>query len=188
MRIDVNLSSDPFRRDRPALLAGGLVAVVLLALLGGQVFLILAERDQAKETREAVNRLDAELRALNAEEAKLEAILREPANAEVLERSVLLNTLVERKSIRWTRIFADLESVMPHNVRLVQVRLPQINSRYEVTLDMTVAAEQPAQVIAFLKKLQDSPKFGPVTLYNTLPPSQNEPLYRSRVSVDYAQN
>ena len=61
----------------------------------------------------------------------------------VLERSLLLNTLIERKSISWTKIFADLEGVMPDNVRLIQVRLPQINSRNEVLLDMVVGAQGP---------------------------------------------
>lgn len=187
MRIPINLASDPFRRDRATLVASAVLAIALCALLAVQVFLILGERDQAKEVREAVERLDKELRGMNAEQAKLDATLRQPANAEVLERSVLLNALVQRKSVSWTRVFADLESVMPYNVRLVQVRLPQVNSRNEVTLDMTVAAQEPASIIAFLRKLEESPKFGPMTLHTTVPPTQNEPLYRSRVSVDYAQ-
>ena len=188
MRIPINLASEPFRHDRATIAASWALGVALAALLGLQVFLIFAERDRARDARETVSKLDTELRTLTAEQVKLEATLREPANAEVLERSVFLNALIERKSISWTRIFTDLEGVMPYNVRLVQVRLPQINSRNEVTLDMTVAAEQPTQIIEFLKRLQNSPKFGPLTLHSTLPPSQNEPQYRTRVSVDYGQN
>jgi type IV pilus assembly protein PilN len=187
MRIPVNLASEPFRRDRPMLVGSGACAVVLLALLGVLVFLILGERDQAKEARQAVDRINADLQSIASEQGKLDATLRQPANAEVLQRSVLLNTLVERKSISWTRIFADLESVMPHDVRLVQVRLPQINSRNEVTLDMVVAAQEPGRVIQFLKRLEESPLFGPATVHSSAPPSQNEPQYRYRVSVDYAQ-
>ncbi len=41
----------------------------------------------------------------------------------MLERSLFLNTLIERKAISWTKIFADLEKVLPYNVRLVSVRL-----------------------------------------------------------------
>jgi hypothetical protein len=151
------------------------------------VFLIMGERDRAKESREAVDRLQQQLSAINAEQTKLDSTLRQPANAEVLERSVLLNALVERKSISWTRIFSDLEGVMPYNVRLVQVRLPQINSRNEVTLDMVVAAQEPGHVLDFLRRLQGSPLFGPVTVHTSQPPSQNQPLYQYRVSVDYAQ-
>ena len=37
------------------------------------------------------------------------------------------------------------------------------------------------------KRLQASPRFGPATVHNSVPPSENEPLYRYRVSVNYAQ-
>jgi hypothetical protein len=45
----------------------------------------------------------------------------------------------------------------------------------------------PAPVIVFMRRLEASPLFGPATLHTSLPPSQNEPLYRYRISVDYAQ-
>jgi hypothetical protein len=187
MKIPLNLASDPFRRDRPMLMAYGACAILLTGLLSVLAFLILNERGRAKETRVTVDRLNNELRSINAEQARLDSTLRQPANAEVLERSLLLNTLVERKSISWTRIFADLEGVMPYNVRLIQVRLPQINSRNEITLDMIVGTQDPAPAIEFLKRLESSPLFGPATLHASQPPTQNEPLYRYRVSVDYAQ-
>ena len=47
MRIPVNLATEPFRRDRPILVVSGLCAVLLVGLLGLQVFLILSERDRA---------------------------------------------------------------------------------------------------------------------------------------------
>jgi len=186
MRISVNLSSEPFRRDRPILFASAACAVLLTGLLGVLIFLVISERAQVKDTRVSVDRLSAELRQMNAEQAKLDATLREPANAEVLERSLLLNTLLERKSISWTRIFSDLEGVMPPNVRLISVRLPQINSRNEVLLDMVVGAKDPGPVIDFFKHLEESPRFGAIEGHSSLPPSQNE-LYRYRVTVNYAQ-
>ena len=187
MRIPINLSSEPFRRDRPMLIASSACAVVLALLLGVLVFLILGARRDARDGRVAVEKLNHDLSAINAEQAKLEQTLRLPDNAIVLERSVLLNTLVERKSISWTGIFADLEGVMPYNVRLIQVRLPQINSRQEVSLDMIVGSQEPLPVIEFLKRLQASPLFGPATVHSSIPPSQNQPLYQYRVSVNYAQ-
>ena len=187
VRIPINLASEPFRKDRPMLVASGLCAVVLTGLLGVLVYLIVADRGRLGDTRGQVARLNQELAGMAAEQSKLDLTLRQPANASVLERSLLLNTLVERKSVSWTRIFADLEGVMPANVRLIQVRLPQINSRNEVLLDMVVGAQGPEPVITFLKQLQASPLFGPATVHNSVPPSDNEPLYRYRVSVNYAQ-
>jgi len=187
MRIPVNLSGEPFRRDRPMLVGGGVASLLLVSLLGVLLFLSAADRGRMRETRVEVDRLTGELRTIAAEQNTLNATLRQPVNAVVLERSLLLNTLVERKSVSWTKIFADLEGVMPANVRLIQVRLPQIDSQNQVLLDMVVGAQGPAPVIDFLKKLQESPRFGPATVHTSLPPSDNEPLYRYRVSVNYAQ-
>lgn len=169
------------------LMGAAACAVLLMALLAVMTSLIANERARAKDARVAVEKLTTELRTAAAEQARLDEFLRQPANAQVLAQSQLLNTLIERKSISWTRIFADLESVMPYDVRLISVRLPAINSRNEVMLDMIVGAKDPGAVIGFFKKLEDSPLFGPIEGHSSLPPSQNEPLYRYRVTVNYAQ-
>jgi len=52
---------------------------------------------------------------------------------------------------------------------------------------MVVGSQSPEPVITFLKQLQASPRFGPATVHNSAPPTDNEPLYRYRVSVNYAQ-
>jgi hypothetical protein len=187
MRIPINLSSEPFRRDRPMLAAYTACAIALTALLGLLMFLIVAERHRARDAREAVARVNAQLRAVTAEQAKVDAFLRQPPNAEVLQRSVLLNELIDHKSISWTRIFSDLESVMPYNVRLITVRLPHITSQNEVMLDLVVGVKEPSAMIAFLKKLEESPRFGTTYPQSSQPPAQNEPLYRYRITVNYAQ-
>jgi hypothetical protein len=187
MRIPINLASEPFRRDRAMVVASAACAVVLTVLLGSLTYLIVAESQRAASTRVAVGRLSSEVRAMAAQQAKLDATLRQPANASILERSLLLNTLVDRKSVSWTRIFADLEQVLPLNVRVIQVRLPQIDARNQVLLDMVIGAQGPGPVIEFLRNLQASPRFGPATVHNSASPTDNEPLYRYRVSVNYAQ-
>src|SRR5258706_11869320 len=167
MTISINLSSEPFRRDRPLFAASVACAVVLTLLLGVMLFLIVGERNRAKDARIGVERLDSQLRSLTAEQGKFNATLRQPANAEVLQRSLLLNTLIERKSISWTKLFADLERVLPYNVKLISVRLPQINSQNEVLLDLQVGAAQPENIIGFIKKLEESPLFGAASVPQT---------------------
>src|SRR5438270_130195 len=98
------------------LVASGLTALLLAGLLGVLLFLITSDRSRMRDTRVEVDRLTSELRAIAAEQNTLNATLRQPVNAVVLERSLLLNTLVERKSVSWTKIFADLERVMPASV------------------------------------------------------------------------
>jgi type IV pilus assembly protein PilN len=187
MRIPINLASEPFRRDRPLMLALAAASALLAISLVVMISLMLSARDRAAENRTAVLQLNRQLQTLANEQAKLNGTLLRPENAEVLERSLLLNTLISRKGISWTRIFTDLEKVMPHNVRLVYVRLPQIDHDNQVTLDMVVAAESPEPVVDFLRRIERSPLFGASAVSTFLPPAQNEPLWRYRVTVSYAQ-
>ena len=142
LRVPINLASEPFRRDRPLLVGSTALAIMLSLLLIYQVFDIVSERHQAADIRIAIDRQNARLKSIAADQAKLNATLRRPENAVVLERSLFLNTLIERKAISWTKIFADLEKVMPYNVRLVSVRLPEVDSNNQVLLDMVVGAKE----------------------------------------------
>lgn len=186
IRIPINLASEPFRRDRPILVASGVTAVLLLGVLALLVTIILREREAASETRELLARLNQQLSAVNRDIAGLEAELRKPANAEVLEQSIFVNALLHRKGISWTRLFGDLERVFPHNVRLVTIR-PFVAGENLVQLDMVVGAQAPEPVIELVKRLEDSDIFDGTELIGSQPPSQNEPLHRYRLSVNYAQ-
>jgi len=187
LRIPINLSTEPFRRDRPILVASSALAAVLALLLCVVVYLIVADRARMKDTRVAVAKLDSELRKISSEQAKLEGTLRQPANAEVLQRSFLLNTLIEHKAISWTKIFGDLETVMPIEARIISVRLPQITSQNEVVLDVEVGAKDPGPFLVLLNHLNKSPLFGPVAMKGTQPPTQQDPVYKFRFTVNYAQ-
>lgn len=186
MRAGINLASEPFRRDRPMIAGSVAVGAMLVGLLAMLVILASSERSRAAESRQSIARTEAQLRSIAQERAKLDALLRQPQNAEVLDRSVFLNALLSRKGVSWTRIFADLEQVTPPNVRLITVR-PQINSSNSLLLDMVVGSQSAESVLNFVMQLEASTVFGKTTVHTTLPPSQTDPLYRSRVSVNYAQ-
>ena len=185
-RYHINLASEPFQRNRPVLAASIVAGVALTVLLGVQIQVILAARSEMTEVRQEIARAEVQLRTLSAEQSKIETLMRQPDNAEVLDLSLLLNQLIRRKAISWTRVFADLERVLPHNVRLVSVR-PEVTAQNRVSLQMIVGAQSSEPVLAMLKNLEESPLFGPTSIQNWLPPSQSDPLYRYRVSVSYAQ-
>lgn len=185
-RIPLNLASEPFRRDRPLLAGSAVAAVLLLVVLVVQVMAILREREAAAEAREMLAGLNREITQVNQRVARLEGELRKPANAAVLERSAFLNVLLQRKGISWTRLFGDLEEVFPHNVRLVTIR-PAVTAAGPVQLEMVVGAQAPEPVIQLLRQLEGSKVFSRTEVLSSAPPTQNDPLYRYRVSVNYAQ-
>jgi hypothetical protein len=189
IQVPINLATEPFRRDRPMLVATAALGLLLAILLGVEVKTITSERHQGADIHVTINRLNGQLRGITAEQAKLNALLRRPENAEVLERSLFLNGLIDRKSISWTRLFADLEKVVPYNVRLVSVRLPEVDSENHVLLDMVVGAKEVPAILELVRHLEASPQFGaiPINVQSGTPPSQTDPFYRYHVVVSYAQ-
>ncbi len=186
MRYPINLASEPFRRHRAIIVAASILAGLLVLTLGLLVAMIVTERHQKRDVLEATAQAETLLARLAQEQSTIEASMRKAENADVLERSVFLNTLIARKGVSWTRLFGDLESVMPHNVRLVAIR-PQTDLKNNIQLEMTVGAETVEPVVELLKKMERSGIFSVPSVANCLPPSQSEPLYRCRVSVNYAQ-
>jgi len=187
VQIPINLASTPFRRDRPLFVASVAVCTLLAIVLFTQIGTILSHRQQAAATRVAIERTTAQLNRIGAEQRKFDSTLARPENAEVLERSLFLNTLIERKAISWTKLFHDLQGVVPPSVRLVSVRLPEVDNQNQVLLDVVVSAKDPGPVLDLLRKFEASPQFGPTTLVNSLPPSQTDPYFRYHVTVSYAQ-
>lgn len=187
IRVPINLATEPFRRTRAALAASIAAAALLLVLLLVQVSWILAQRGQAGSTRNQLDILNQRLQLIARQQGTLDAVLRRPDNAAVLDQSLLLNWLIERKAISWTKLFEDLGKVMPYNVQLVSVRLPQIDVQNRVLLDMVVGAKDPKPVVDLLQRLERAPEFGSPQSPSFVPPGQNEKLLRYRIIVHYAQ-
>ena len=185
-RIPLNLATEPFEPKRRTVVITLLFGLILGSLFVFQIRLGLEGLRQAKEIRSRLEALQQRLAELQQARSQLEARLQRPANAEVFARSVFLNELLYRKAISWTRIFDDLEKVVPHNVRIISIR-PQLDANHRVLLDMIVGAKDKTAVIDMLKRLENSALFGETFVHNWLPPTRTEPLYRYRISVRYAQ-
>jgi Tfp pilus assembly protein PilN len=186
MKIPINLASQPFRRDRAMIAASVAVSLLLVASLGALISLILLDRSQTAEVRGELDRLNREIHQVSAEQAKLDGVLRRPENTEVLERSVLLNQILYRKGISWTKILEDLGTTLPYNVQVMNIR-PFVNKDNRITLDMQVAAQMQGAIVDFLKALESSPLFQDASAPSCQAPTQTEPLFRCRVQVNYAQ-
>lgn len=186
MRIPINLAHEPFQHNRRMLVGSAVAALLLVVSLFYLISLSAAERRETRDTQAVLNRVNRQLNAIRNEQTKLDTQMRRPGNEVALDRIVLLNELIKLKATSWTRIFSDLEKVVPPNVRVLSIR-PSINSRDEVFLDMQVAADGPEQVIAFILKLEGSDVFGSTAISVITPPSQTDAFYRYRLSVNYAQ-
>ena len=186
MRVELNLATQPFGRNRLFWLACGLSALLLVLAAAALGAAYLRHREPAPELLARQQQLQVEQRRLAAAESRARAVLEDPKNEEVLERSLFLNELLYRKGISWTRTFADLEGILPPRVLMVQIR-PEITWDHVIRLDMQVGAETPQDFLEFLKALESSGLFGSSSLRGWAPPGENQPLYRYQLTVSYDQ-
>jgi len=186
MRIPLNLAREPFRHDRANIVGSAFAAILLIGTLFLLVSLSSAQRAQSHDAQIALSRVNRQINGILREQAKIDASMRLPGNEEVLDRSVLLNTLIQRKAISWTKIFSDLGDVAPPNVRILAIR-PTVSAQGGLLLDMQVASESPEAIIGFMAKLEGSDVFGSVFPSGFTPPSQTNPFYRYQLTVNYAQ-
>jgi len=189
---EINLASQPFRRERAQNAAIAAACIVLTCTLLLLVSLFWHERSQAGDLRSVIDAQNTKLRVLQRQQAQYSAILSRQENADVFATNVFLNELIARRGVSWTRVFSDLGTVLPENMRLLGMRLPQVGveegtGTNRVQLDMLVASEKSDAVIGLLKNLEISPLFGSATVVTQTPPTQNDPFYKYRVTVAYAQ-
>jgi hypothetical protein len=186
MKIPINIASQPFRRDRPMVAAYIAISAILAIMLAAMVIFIQQNGQQLVGMHQDIARLNRQIHTVSIERTRLDGIMRQPQNSSVLEWSVLINTMIYQKAISWSLLFADLEKTLPYDVKVVALH-PQVDTLNHVKLDITVGADKQGSIVLALQALEHSPAFGAVKPGSSFPPTQAEPLYRYRFTVNYAQ-
>src|ERR1700683_1356467 len=113
MRLDINLASSPYRDLRSFWLrwGGGLAAVALITMV--LVDSAFAGWGAAAKDSDLIHQVQQQIDSRDHERQNAEALLSRRENISIRDRSQFLNDLFERKAFSWTRVFEDLERVMP---------------------------------------------------------------------------
>lgn len=158
MRLDINLATRPYEDAREFWvrwgLGVGLLGVLTLVLLG------LAVRDwiSAGRDRHNIAHLEQQIAERDKERAKAQAFLDMATNRSTRDQSQFLNGLIQRKSFSWTRVFEDLERVMPANLHVVSLR-PELNEQNQMQLDMKVAGNTRSAAVELVHRMEASRHF-----------------------------
>lgn len=186
MRVALNLASEPFGGKRAfwtlVSVAGGLLTVLAIVL----VWTFVTSSDLPEDLIVRETQIQAELAGLAQAEAQATSKLNTPLGVEIIDRSTFLNQLLLRKGISWTRTFADVEKVLPPDVRAVMIR-PEVAFSGTIQLDMTVGAKSPDGFIELLLALEESELFGYPNVRGSAPPTENNPSFSYQLTVSYEQ-
>src|SRR5208337_287091 len=158
MRLDINLATHPYEDAREFWvrwgLGVGLLAAFTLFLLG----LTVNDWGKAGRDRREIAQLQQQIAGRDRERAQAQAYLDLAANRSTRDQSQFLNGLIQRKSFSWTRVFEDLEQVMPPNLHVVSLR-PELNDQSQMELQMKVACDSRAAAVELVHRMEGSKHF-----------------------------
>jgi hypothetical protein len=177
-RFDLNLSTRPFPAYRLVNVALFLVFAVLLVITVWQAYGFLRFSAMARDIRDTERNVRAEAESLGNHVAALASKLDRPEASAKLTEIGFLNGLIARKDLSWTRLFADLEDMVPDSVHLVSLR-PDIGENGSVILHLDVIGRSIADVSRFIEALERSPEFENVIVSI----EQKEPTVATDVNV-----
>jgi type IV pilus assembly protein PilN len=158
MQININLATQPYEDSSRfwtywgtglALLG---LATALLVFLAGTSFM------NASKDRAQMSKLRTEIAAYDQDKGRAEAILNQPQNRTLRDRSRFLNELFQRKAFSWTRVFEDLERVMPARLHVVSIH-PDMSADNGLEIKLVVAGDSREQALDLVRKMEGSKRF-----------------------------
>ena len=158
MRININLASNPYEAAREyARRLGLLVAAlsVLTVILLGYIFY------QRSHTRDIDRRIIAarqEIASLDGEKVQAITILNRPLNRDIADQSQFLNELFARKALSWTRVFSEMEKLMPANIHVVSMK-PEFDRENQLVLHVVVVTSARDKAVELVRRMEESPHF-----------------------------
>lgn len=182
----LNLSSHPFRNRT---LPWATAVVVSVASLLAIVY-VLTEGARARQQADAVERTVAQMRGeKKAIEAQAEEV-RQQVPADQMEVLDAAHALVDRKTFSWSQLFADLEGVLPANVRVQRISVRDVmqqGGQTRADLEMTVVGRAPDDVTGMMIEMGRLGTFNAVPVTENFKQDRGERGYEWTLRVAYVQ-
>lgn len=160
MKLRLNLATAPQENRRPFLAGAtalGTIGIIALGLLATASYRSWKANRQINAD---ISRVEAQIRASSAQQAELETYFHADQAQKTLQRANFLNSLIGERSFPWTKVFADLERILPAGVRVVAISPKLVNGEAQVTL--TIGATNDEQKIKFLEAIEKSKNFSDI--------------------------
>src|SRR6476469_2876449 len=158
MRVDINLASHPYEDAGPLWLrwGGALAAVAILTLI--LLYSALSGWAAARSDRNLIEQREQQIAARDQQKVKAEETLNLPANRGTRDRAQFLNDLFLRKAFSWTKLFEDMERVMPPRLHVVSIR-PEMGADAGLNIKLVVAGESRERALELVRKMEASQRF-----------------------------
>lgn len=179
-----NLARRPFLNVRPVWVATVCALVVALVMAAVNVRFYLVTNRELAERIERRDELAARDAVLRAEVRQQVRALEQVPWGSLANRIRAANDVLREGAFSWLDLLDDLEQVMPYDVRVTRVA-PRVEDE-AVTLQIEAVCKTRDDLLEFLQRLIDDPRFSqPTPSGEQLPGERGELYYGLRLTVLY---
>jgi Tfp pilus assembly protein PilN len=161
MKTHFNLATAPLENNRRFIAGASALGILALAAMVLLSLHAVSARRANRAMRAQINNLHSQIRISLRQQETLRNEFKAPQAVEALKRSTFLNGLIEARTFPWTKMFADLEQILPPGVRVISIS-PQMGQNGHVTVVLSVGAVNDEQELKFLNSMDSSPVFSDV--------------------------
>jgi type IV pilus assembly protein PilN len=158
MRLDINLASQPYEDARQFWLRWGTATAMAGILSAALLFTTVTGWLDARRDHERISKFRDQIAERDRERSKAESFLNLPVNRSTRDKSQFINALIERKAFSWTKVFEELERVMPPRLHVVSIQ-PELTADNQLELKMVVAGESSERALDLVKRMEGSEHF-----------------------------
>ncbi len=180
-----NLASAPFLNTRPVWVLGGALLVTAVALTVISVSEFLLKREEEEGLRQRLTVLQQRREVVAQAVGELNRTLAVVPWKQLQGDTAALGQIAGKRSWAWTTMLADVERVLPWDVRLVSIS-PSVDDKGRVRLALVGVAAGRDSWLKLLTRLFNDPSFAePVPALEEAPSATNPGGYRFQLAVRY---
>ncbi len=165
MRLNINLATRPYEDLGKFLARWGTLTALLAAVTAGLCFMAYSNWYKSSDVNRQIADLNQKLEQLDKEREAAIDTLNKPENKGVADQSRFLNDAIQRKSLSWTRIFMDLEKIMPTQLHVISIT-PELGRGNQILIRLSVAGQSREKAIELVRKMEDSATFKNAELHS----------------------
>ncbi len=162
-KFNLNLSTRPFKPHRAANLGLLILLLVLGAVSTMQFYAYKQNSSLAGSIRGTLLQKKAESEQLTKAQQLLNAKMFSGKAEAKMSQVEILNQILLRKSFSWTKVFANLEAIIPENVYLMSLR-PFVDEQGKMGLNIVFRGKSFADGHEFVRTMEGSPIFSNIAL------------------------
>ena len=171
MEVRLNLATKPLESHRRFLAGASLSAFVAAAVFLALGWHVYSVRRAATEVLARTARINEERAEYEAREHELERYFKQKSIADIHDRAAFINGIIAVRSFNWTKMFMDLEHLLPGGVRVLSIQPRQVSGHVEVSL--TFGAISDEAKLEFMHALEKSSRFSDVQEQGERDPGAN---------------